>query len=38
VPLAVIPAVAARYDAAIARGDGHRDALFAMAYPRPKVD
>jgi 3-hydroxyisobutyrate dehydrogenase len=38
VELAVMPAVAVLYDAAIARGDGHRDALFAMAYPRPKVD
>lgn len=37
VNLAVMPAVAALYDAAIARGDGERDALFAMAFPRPTI-
>lgn len=34
VDLAVMPAVAALFDAAIARGDGALDASVAMAYPR----
>ena len=36
VDLAVMPAVAALYDAAIARGDGARDSLVAVAYPVPR--
>ncbi|HWS74158.1 MAG TPA: NAD(P)-binding domain-containing protein [Quisquiliibacterium sp.] len=36
VDLAVMPAVAALFDAAIARGAGAMDASAAMAYPPPK--
>jgi 3-hydroxyisobutyrate dehydrogenase len=37
VDLAVMPAVAALFDAAIARGAGALDASAAMAYPPPKA-